>query len=177
MVSAIPAPILCFEGDHAFLSSFYPSPIDWQGLLFPTVEHAYQAAKCRDVLERRRFICGVAADIKQLGQTVSLRPDWDEVKPGVMLDLVRRTFEIPALARRLLATGRADSTMAELALDERAKRYTNVTLLLTPEEAEAMVLATQMGRLHLTLRAEDDDEVQWKAANEKGCLLYTSRRG
>ncbi len=106
--AAITDPILCFEGDHAFLSNFYPAPIDWQGLLFPTVEHAFQAAKCRDAVERRRFICGVAADVKQLGQTVSLRPDWDEVKPGLMLDLVRRKFEIPALARRLLATGRAD---------------------------------------------------------------------
>lgn len=101
-------PIRFFENDHAFLSNFYPAPLEWQGLLFPSVEHAFQAAKCRDVIERRSFTFGAAADIKQLGQTVPLRSDWDEVKPEVMLDLVRRKFEIPALARRLLGTGDAE---------------------------------------------------------------------
>ena len=97
-----------FEGEYAFLSNFYPAPIEWQGLLFPTVEHAFQAAKCSDPAEWPFFTHGVAADIKQHGQTVTLRPDWEEVKQDLMLDLTRRKFEIPALARRLLATGTAE---------------------------------------------------------------------
>lgn len=100
--------IAWFEGNAAFLSNFYPAPIEWQGLLFPSVEHAYQAAKCRDAADRARFTHGTAIEAKQFGQSVPLRPDWDAVKPAVMLDLVRLKFEIPALARRLRATGTAE---------------------------------------------------------------------
>lgn len=107
----MPDTIRRFEDDHAFLSNFYPAPIEWEELLFPSVEHAFQAAKCRDVIERRSFTSGFAADVKQLGQMVPLRRDWDEVKQQIMLDLVRRKFEIPALARRLFAT--ADTTLIE----------------------------------------------------------------
>ena len=37
-----------FHGEHAFLSNFSPHPVElpWaEGLVFPTAEHAYQAAK------------------------------------------------------------------------------------------------------------------------------------
>lgn len=60
---------------------------------------------------------------------------------------------------RLLATGQADSTLTEKALDPREQLFTNVTLLLTPEEAEVVALASSMGKLTLTLRTDEDDEV------------------
>ena len=34
-----------FDGKFRFLSNFYPSPIFYDGILYPTVEHAFQAAK------------------------------------------------------------------------------------------------------------------------------------
>ena len=41
-------PILGFEGEYRWLSNFYPlgTPILYEELSFPTVEHAYQAMKC-----------------------------------------------------------------------------------------------------------------------------------
>lgn len=37
-----------FSGPHRFLSNFYPSPIIYDGVAYPTVEHAYQAQKTLD---------------------------------------------------------------------------------------------------------------------------------
>lgn len=39
-------PIELFTDRYRFLSNFYWSPIARDGLVYPTVEHAYQAAKC-----------------------------------------------------------------------------------------------------------------------------------
>lgn len=36
-------PITQFRGPHRFLSNFYTAHVQYLGLAFPTVEHAYQA--------------------------------------------------------------------------------------------------------------------------------------
>ena len=37
--------IAAFKGEHRFLSNFFPAPVVWLGHTYPTVEHAFQAAK------------------------------------------------------------------------------------------------------------------------------------
>ena len=59
---------------------------------------------------------------------------------------------------RVLATGKLTGTLPEETVDARDRDYTNITLLLTPEEAEALTLARQLGRVKLTLRNEEDLE-------------------
>jgi len=44
-------------------------------------------------------------------------------------------------------------------IPEGQRDYTNVSLLVIPEEAEILVLATEMGGLTMTLRNEDDVDV------------------
>ena len=34
-----------FQGENRFLSNFYPARVVWMGHTYPTVEHAFQAAK------------------------------------------------------------------------------------------------------------------------------------
>ena len=34
-----------FHGEYRFLSNFYPVKVEYDGVQYPTVEHAYQAAK------------------------------------------------------------------------------------------------------------------------------------
>lgn len=97
-----------FHGDHAFLSNFHPVPVVFEGLEFPSVEHAYQAAKTVDPAERQRFLTGTAAQAKRAGRKVTLRPDWAEVRLGVMERLVRQKFRRPELRELLLATGEAE---------------------------------------------------------------------
>ncbi|MFT3710708.1 MAG: Flp pilus assembly protein CpaB [Archangium sp.] len=60
----------------------------------------------------------------------------------------------------VLATGKADDDLTEVTLDERDKAYGDVTLLLTAPEAEIVALAASIGKITLTLRAGDDDDVE-----------------
>ena len=60
---------------------------------YPSVEHAFQAAKSLDNEVRKGFqVCPTAADAKYFGRHVKLRSDWDEVKIRVMKDLVKDKF-------------------------------------------------------------------------------------
>jgi hypothetical protein len=38
-----------FHNEYRFLSNFYPAEVSFEGLVFPTVEHAYVAAKTTDI--------------------------------------------------------------------------------------------------------------------------------
>ena len=37
----------CVQGPYKFLSNFFWSQLDYEGLCYPSVEHAFQAAKLR----------------------------------------------------------------------------------------------------------------------------------
>ena len=95
-----------FSGEHAFLSNFFPAEVAHNNITFRTVEHAFQAAKTLDPDEMRKI---AAADTpgkaKRLGRTVTLRPNWNIIRVGVMEELVRQKFANPALATLLVATG------------------------------------------------------------------------
>lgn len=94
-----------FQGKYWFLSNFWPVTILFQGILYPSVEHAYQAAKT-DILEERLTIAKApsASVAKRLGRRVTMRHDWESIKLDVMLDLLRRKFARPELKRMLQAT-------------------------------------------------------------------------
>jgi len=98
-----------FHGEHHFLSNFYPSEICVEGVRYPTVEHAFQAAKTPNVAEKRMIAAARSPGrAKQLGRKVSLRKDWEPVKVGIMQELVEQKFrDHPHLAEQLLATGDA----------------------------------------------------------------------
>jgi len=100
-----------FDGTkYTFLSNFYPAPMEYEGLLYPTSEHAYQAAKTTDQNLRKIFtdINMTCAKSKKVGRSLVLRDNWDDIKAGIMLDIVRIKFSThPKLAEKLLATGDA----------------------------------------------------------------------
>ena len=99
-----------FDGGYGFLSNFHPSPIEVNGILYPTVEHAFQAAKTKDPDEKRALAqVATPGGAKRRGRKVTLRPDWDQVKVGIMEELVRLKFTAhPELRAQLLATGDAE---------------------------------------------------------------------
>jgi ribA/ribD-fused uncharacterized protein len=95
-----------FRGEYAFLSNFHPSLVELDGMIYPTVEHAFQAAKTDDPAERQRVRNAKSPrGAKMLGKRVTLRPDWDSARLVVMRALVRKKFEDPELRALLLATG------------------------------------------------------------------------
>ena len=99
--------ILEFSGKWRFLSNFHPSPVEFEGIAFPTVEHAFQAAKTFDFAAREEVAKETTPGrAKRAGRRLALRPDWEQVKFGVMKTLVTAKFVgHPDLARQLLSTG------------------------------------------------------------------------
>lgn len=97
--------ILGFRGEFAFLSNFFESNIIYQGISYPTVEHAFQAAKSTDSNERQKIAdCGKASQAKRIGRRMQLRPDWETVKLKIMKELLILKFSNPILKEKLLAT-------------------------------------------------------------------------
>ncbi len=99
-------PIGPFTGPYRFLSNFFPVQIRLEGMSYPSVEHAFQAAKttCPDERQRIRG-CPTAAEARQMGRQVSLRSEWETIKLGVMEHLLRQKFTTHAgLRQQLKAT-------------------------------------------------------------------------
>ena len=96
-----------FEGNYRFLSNFYGAPVEFEGLTYPSVEHAFVAAKTLDQNKRVHIShIGTAREVKAYGRKLSLRPDWEQVKLSIMEDLVRQKFtHWPGLQQMLLDTG------------------------------------------------------------------------
>jgi ribA/ribD-fused uncharacterized protein len=102
---SVPEPIKEFRGSYAFLSNFHKSVVMLGGLSFPTVEHAFQAAKTEDVEQRISImLADTPAQAKRLGRQVTLRGDWEDMKITVMHMLLTQKFEQASLKERLLAT-------------------------------------------------------------------------
>ena len=101
--------IKSFFGEYRFLSNFWPVDVTFDGEVYPTVEHAYQAAKTMSKAARRK-ICLLATpgEAKRYGKKVKLRSDWEDVKIPIMRSLVRQKFSRPDLAQLLLETGDSD---------------------------------------------------------------------
>jgi ribA/ribD-fused uncharacterized protein len=95
-----------FTGQYAFLSNCYPSPISFEGIDYPTVEHAYQAQKTLDLNFRRTIAeARTPGEAKRLGRHVQLRADWEQTKVHIMVKLLVLKFSDPILERKLLNTG------------------------------------------------------------------------
>ena len=100
--------ITSFRDEYRFLSNFFPSPVLVAGIEFSTVEHAYQAAKSKNREDWERIASlPTPGEAKKQGQVLTVRPDWDEVKPIFMYKLVQQKFKILDLRERLLLTGDA----------------------------------------------------------------------
>ena len=85
----------------------------------------------------------------------------------------------------VLATGKITGTTNVNLIPEGQRSYSNVSLLVLPEEAEILVLAGESGALTLSLRNEDDvDVLQEKGratintllSGERTTLLYQKRK-
>jgi ribA/ribD-fused uncharacterized protein len=99
-----------FTGDFKFLSNFYPCKVKLDDVEYPSVEHAYQAAKTLDTEERKPFHTHplpTAGGSKKLGRKLSIRPDWESVKLKVMEDLLIQKFKDDFLKKQLQETGDA----------------------------------------------------------------------
>lgn len=110
-----------FSGEHAFLSNFADCPngiylpveetrYGQELLRFPTVEHAYVAAKTESPEERKTIAeLATPGKAKRFGrEMLSIRSDWEYSRLGIMRILLAQKFAFGSdLAQRLIDTGDA----------------------------------------------------------------------
>jgi len=99
------SPIRSFTGEYRFLSNFYPYRVIYDGMEYPTVEHAYQAAKSFDIRHRLHIQAARRGAIaKAMGRKVLLREDWETVKIPIMRELLVYKFADKNLRGPLVRT-------------------------------------------------------------------------
>ena len=112
--------------------------------------------------------------VQKKGRAVTIAADkvasvgsW--VRPNDHVDIIG-TFKDPTKGDQValtllqdvivLATGKITGTTNVNLVPEGQREYTNVSLLVVPEEAEILMLATELGTLRMTLRNPDDRDTQ-----------------
>lgn len=107
----IPA-IDSFSGENEFLSNFYPATVSYDGHIYTSVEHAYQAAKTGNYSLRKQIrFSGTAAQAKRIGNLLpkdQFRTDWEHIKFPIMMELVGKKFQDKILGEKLLDTKDAE---------------------------------------------------------------------
>lgn len=94
--------ITSFSGEHRFLSNFWLVSIEFEGINYPSVEHAYQAAKTDDRQVRSQCLAYTAGQAKRWGRTLTIRDDWEDIKVPLMESLVRQKFTNNLILMKLL---------------------------------------------------------------------------
>lgn len=102
-----PPEIKEFKGAYDWLSNFAPCEFEYQGIVYPSTEHFYQAWKFP--AEERPRIAALATPglAKREGRKAKLCWNWDTVKLEVMKTALEQKFTIPKFENLLLSTSNA----------------------------------------------------------------------
>lgn len=98
-------PIVNFQG--TVFSNFSYSTVTYEGVDYPSVEHAYQAAKFLDPEIRKEILSqSLPSEAKTMGRNLAMltRADWKEVNVGIMEGLLRQKFTRAIPKRMLIST-------------------------------------------------------------------------
>ena len=91
-----------FRDNYRFLSNFYPCEVMYEGLLYPSVEHAYQASKTNDPEIRKHvYWLQTPREAKQFGKTIHRDPEHEIYRVRIMEQLLQEKFKDPTLKKRL----------------------------------------------------------------------------
>ena len=93
-------------GKYKALTNSYPSMIVVEGISYPTLEHAFQAAKLTDTETKVLISKAKLTDIPNIVEQGFTRPNWQEIRLATMYQLMKLKFESnPTLASLLQNTG------------------------------------------------------------------------
>jgi len=81
-----------FFGDYRWLSNFHVCDVIFEGVLYPSSENAYQAAKCLDLRQKEQFITCNPSEAKKLSKNILIRENWNSFKYDVMSAIVFDKF-------------------------------------------------------------------------------------
>jgi ribA/ribD-fused uncharacterized protein len=106
-------------GDVDWMRNDYVSSITIGGITYPTLEHAYQGLKFGGFNNQEKDVQRSIAnaltvrEARKIGRKTSgVRENWDDIKVSVMLNILRKKFQDPILADRLIKTGSAPIVMS-----------------------------------------------------------------
>ena len=96
-----------FKDEFKFLSNMQVCTVFCYGVIYHSVENAYQASKCANKEDRKKFQHHEPYKAKKDGKTVQMRPDFNAKKLEFMETLLRRKFSDKnlQLKKKLIETG------------------------------------------------------------------------
>ena len=95
-----------FRGEYRWLSNFHRCDVEFEGIMYPSSENAYQAAKSDDMEIRTTFKSLAPGKSKKLGSRLILRDGWNDMKLNIMYNILVSKFELnPMLKIKLIDTG------------------------------------------------------------------------
>lgn len=98
--------ILGLFGKYRPLSNFHAQTVEVDTFTYKCSEAAYMAEKTPHDSQKEALQYMSGLEAKRYGQTVTLRSDWEEVKFGAMLKVLRAKFtQCDYLKELLLSTG------------------------------------------------------------------------
>jgi ribA/ribD-fused uncharacterized protein len=97
-----------FFEDYRFLSNFHIQQIVYDGAVYTSTEAAYQASKTNIPEIKEQIRLSSPSSARKMGQAVTLRKNWENVKEQIMREVVTLKFEASCeLTMKLLETGEA----------------------------------------------------------------------
>jgi predicted NAD-dependent protein-ADP-ribosyltransferase YbiA (DUF1768 family) len=100
--------VMGLDGAWAPLSLTWDAPLEWNGRVWSSAEHAFQATRAASAREAEWV--GKAAtpqEARRRGLQVAPRPDWDQISSTIIGELLIAKFNDPCFAGILLSTGEA----------------------------------------------------------------------
>lgn len=86
-------PITSFKDKYFFLSNMFMAQVGYEGIVYPSSEHAYVAAKTKDEdLREKISMIPSPYQAKKVGRTIQLRDDWEHIKVNEMRRILERKF-------------------------------------------------------------------------------------
>lgn len=94
-----------FKYEYDYLSNFYNSAVEYEGITYLNNEAAFQAQKTLDITERKKFSILSPSKAKYNGRCLKLRKDWEQVKDEIMYQICLAKFtQNEELKKKLLST-------------------------------------------------------------------------
>lgn len=99
--------ITTFRGQYSWLSNFSKCEVSWKDRKYPSVEHAYQAAKGTDSNVEWFKFCQETikpGKVKVASRKLKLRPNWNNIKDFVMFQLLQQKYSQQPFRQKLIET-------------------------------------------------------------------------
>lgn len=93
---------------YGCFSNFTHCKVNFGGITYNSTEAAWQAQKTLNENERKQFATLNPSEAKKLGRKVNLRPDWEEVKYQLMVDVCYEKFKNSKKFREVLLSTEND---------------------------------------------------------------------